>query len=522
MADVSREIIELEHLIAAGRYKDAVVLGRQITARQPAQQRAWLSLSEASRMLGDYDSAVGSAAQALNLDRTDPYALAQNARCLLPGADFNAILPMLTEGLVHHGDIPWVLETMAACAVGIDHWQYALKFYSRLGGLRPLNPQYQFMLGVCNSVQGCLPEAEEHLLHAVRLAPLHGAAWHALMDVAPDSVDRATIDALCAQADGTPASPWFWQIKGQLSQKEQHYGEAFTCYTNACTAKRKQMNYSVDDEIGLMQGLTAAYKQPAPGSAVIPDAAPTGPVFIVGLPRTGSTLVETFLVNSGALAAAGELRDLEVLLLAAVGKTPMQGLAREDAARIAAANAGSLGADYLRRVRGRSALPGQRIIDKNPFNFRFIGPLLEAMPEARVVHVRKHPLDACLGNFRHLFAAVAKYSYDLEELAAYYIAYDQLMRHWQLLYPDRLLTVDYETLITDPERESQRIYQHCGLIWSEEIISLEGRQGEIRTASANQIRRGLNTQALGRWRHFAEGLEPLRKRLEEAGISGLD
>jgi tetratricopeptide (TPR) repeat protein len=519
-AAMETEIDMLDSLLSQRNYQQAVVLGQQLTGKFPRSVRAWLSYSEALRSTGCCDQAICASSEALALQPIDAFALAQHARCLLPAADFSALSEVLKQGLHTRDATIWALETLASCAVGIDHWEYAQKYYELLCQQFPRNAHYQAMLGVTLSVRGDTSASAEHLLAALQLNPAQGNACWSLMDVAPDRVNEQQV----RQQIQNPAlselqKVYFYQVLGQICQRQKKYQESFFYYQRANTIRRNTLRYSLQQDKQFFEDLIGNFTDdPVNHNSDAHESISQAPIFIVGLPRSGSTLVERILVNSDAVEAVGELRDMEVLLLQSAGRQAVESLRAGDTARILEQDLSLTGERYLQRARSRLLVKGKRVSDKNPFNFRFIGFIMRALPQARIVHVRKAPLDACFGNYKHLFASAAPYSWTLEELGEYYALYAMLMQHWEKLYPQQILTVQYEELLQDPQSVSRELFAFCGLDWRAQVVDMAQHTGEIKTASANQVRRGIHGKAVGVASHYADELQPLRQILQAHGL----
>jgi hypothetical protein len=157
-------------------------------------------------------------------------------------------------------------------------------------------------------------------------------------------------------------------------------------------------------------------------------------------------------------------------------------------------------------------------VDKTPVNFLYIGLIAKALPGASIIHVRRHPVDACLSMYRALFGTGYPFSYDLDDLTEYYIAYDTLMRHWQAVFPEFILDVSYEDMVENQEAVSKRVIAHCGLDWEPSCLDFETNSAPVATASAAQVRKPIYRDALARWRRFENQLSPLIERLRDAGI----
>jgi len=228
------------------------------------------------------------------------------------------------------------------------------------------------------------------------------------------------------------------------------------------------------------------------------------PVFIVGMPRSGTTLVEQILASHPQVHGAGELPLLRQL----VANTAVNALEPRDLA--------PLGRSYAQRL---SALaPGrERVVDKEPLNFLHCGLIHLMLPNARMVHCRRNALDTCLSCYTKPFVGELGFAYDLRELGLYYRHYESLMAHWRsLLSPARFLEVDYETLVEDLEGEGRRLVDFCGLEWNEACLSFHQTRRHVSTASATQVREPLYRTSVGRWKSYARYLEPLMGALEEA------
>jgi hypothetical protein len=194
----------------------------------------------------------------------------------------------------------------------------------------------------------------------------------------------------------------------------------------------------------------------------------------------------------------------------------------ETIAAAARADLGAIGRDYLARSAHHRRNPALRFTDKFPGNFHYAGFIARALPEARIVCLRRSPMDTVLSNFRNLFAVSSRYydySYDLLDIAAYYRRFDRLMARWRETLPGRVIEVRYEDLVADQERQSRRILAHCGLAWSDDCLSFHTNQAPVSTPSAAQVRRPIYPDSVARWKRHADVLEPVSRFFAEAGIA---
>jgi tetratricopeptide (TPR) repeat protein len=249
-----------------------------------------------------------------------------------------------------------------------------------------------------------------------------------------------------------------------------------------------------------------------------PDAH-DAPVFVVGMPRTGTTLVERMLSSHPDVASAGESQNFGLLLKRACRTSSPRVLDVETLQQSQCIDAATLGREYLARTRPAGREP--RFVDKMPLNFFYLGHIARALPGARIVVVRRHPLDTALSNFRQLFATrftYYDYARDLGAIGHYYACYDRLMAHWRRVLPGRVLELQYESLVAQPEAEVTRLLAHCGLPWSDACLAFERNPQAVATASAVQVRRPLYAEGVGRWRRYVTRLAPVVDALHSEGV----
>jgi tetratricopeptide (TPR) repeat protein len=283
--------------------------------------------------------------------------------------------------------------------------------------------------------------------------------------------------------------------------------------------KRSQMFYDEAATFGLFERTRAAFTGDVMRRVQGVGEVSSVPVFILGMPRSGSTLVEQILASHPAVFGAGEIEDFEKAVMGVTGAkwgfldaNEITSLASRDEFR-------RLGTDYLNRIRA-SAPEAERITNKTPENFRFIGLIHLALPNARIIHTRRDAIDTCLSCFEHWFVRRLQYTYNLGELGRYYNAYEAMMAHWRAVLPQNvMLDLDYEELVADPEGQARRIVAHCGLEWDARCLDFHRTERVVRTASTSQVRRPVYKSSVGRWRALAPFLGPLLAELRASGAS---
>jgi tetratricopeptide (TPR) repeat protein len=291
----------------------------------------------------------------------------------------------------------------------------------------------------------------------------------------------------------------------------ERFDEAFPCFADAASARRRHLAYDVALDERKMQRIREAFSSPS-ARRTTGGIDSSGHLFIVGLPRSGTTLVERILLGLSGVSSNGETDHFSKSLLAA---SPAQGA--DVFARAAAADPDSVAARYAALADGAGR--GGKIIEKLPMNYLYLGAIHRALPDAKLILVTRSPLDSCFAMYRTLFGEAYPFSYDFEDLARYYSAYRALVDHWRASFGESIHEIVYEELVKDPPRLGAALAQHCGLAWSEQAIDVQKSAAVSLTASAAQIRRPIYGSSSGRWRSYRAHLEPLIRALRGRGVA---
>ena len=277
--------------------------------------------------------------------------------------------------------------------------------------------------------------------------------------------------------------------------------------------KRQLVVYDETQTMALFERIQATFTpELMRGKADLGDPSPL-PVFIIGMPRSGTTLAEQILASHRKAFGGGELQFFRDAVGSARGPVGTVAFVPEAAAAMTGAELRRLAACYLADT-SALAPAAERIVDKQPTNFLMAGLIHLALPKARILHMRRDPVDTCFSCFSQLFAGHQPYAYDLGELGRYYRAYAQLMEHWRaVLPPGVMLEVQYEALVDDFERQARRIVAHAGLDWDGACLAFHKTERRVRTASMVQVRQPIFRSSVGRARPYGELLRPLREAL---------
>lgn len=390
----------------------------------------------------------------------------------------------------------------------------ALASFSAATRLDPASAPAHKHLSISLADAGRLSEAIDAARTALQLRPGYASVLCHLADLKTISSrqdpDLQELEALAHSTDELPDDDSvhvFFALAKAYSDLGD-YQRSFACLTRANALRRRTVDYDSSAEIGFLRQIAHVFDEGLFEHFAGAGSASEAPILIVGMPRSGTTLVEQILASHPHVHGAGELRDLQELS-AAVSVLTDDGLGfPHDMPRLSRQDLTRLGHAYTQRL-CRRAPDAARIIDKNPLNFRYVGLARLIVPHARIIHCTRDPLDTCVSCFILDFRGV-DFSYDLHELGQYYRAYEQLMAHWRRVLPlGSVLDVRYEQLVDDVESETRRLLSHCGLDWDDACLSFYSNERHVRTASYAQVRQPVYRNSVGRWRRYESHLGPL-------------
>lgn len=396
----------------------------------------------------------------------------------------------------------------------------ALPFLRRAADATPFDAGARYGLGAAFLFLGRFEEARRHLMEAVRLEPRHFMAWYSLVELEKQTAEANHIpqlEALFAPPDSDGSRRL--HIGHALAKTCEDMGQhevAFDWLVRGKAVRRGGADYSDGREDALFAA--AADTATLGGQGFASDA----PIFIGGMPRSGTTLVEAILSAHPDVTACGEVAMIPALVKHLSGGSQRPILDPANLREMADADPAVLGRSYIeatRAVAGRTP----RFTDKTPLNALYAGLIHWALPNARIVCLRRDPMDSVISFFRTMFVAtphVYPSVYDLETAARHYVRFHRLADHWrETLPPDRYREVRYEELVADQEGETRRLLDFVGLEFDPRTLVFHKQQSTVSTASAVQVRRPIYTTALGRWKRYGDRLNPAVAILTAAGIA---
>ncbi|QUD85956.1 tetratricopeptide repeat-containing sulfotransferase family protein [Phenylobacterium montanum] len=439
--------------------------------------------------------------------------LVQVQQLMLRGRRAEALASL--KGIVEAaGASPDLLARAASLFGQMNAHPAAADCQRRLVRLLPGHPDVLRGLAAAETACGRLGEAERLLDAAIAADPAECDSWYNRAVLRRQTAARNHIAALrarLAHPSGRGIVPLAYALAKELEDLGEH-GESFVWLKQGADARRAMLSYRVEGDVQAMADIAAVFSVEKLANTPAADN-PERPIFIVGLPRTGTTLLERMLGMHSQVTALGELTELPL----AVTRAAAGGDKGETIRRAGEADFAALGRDYLRAV--ATYEPARPVTtDKLPNNFLYIGLLYRGLPRARVIHLRRHPMDSAYAIYKTLFRMGYPYAYDLNDLARYYAAYARLMRHWRAAAPGYVVDLDYEALVQRPEATARDLYARLELDWQPACLEFHRHDAPVATASAAQVREPVHTGSVGLWRHHQAELEPFAAGLRAEGI----
>ncbi len=505
------------------RAADALVAGELATAerslrarlkRAPTDVAAIRMLAELASRLGRYGDAEKLLSRALELapgfrPARHNYALVLHRQNR--AAEAIAQLDQLLADDPHNAG----LANLKAAALGrIGEFEDAIGLYEEVLARVPDQPKVWMSYGHTLKTVGRQADSVAAYRRSIALQPELGEAWWSLANlkrVAFDEADRAAMRAALASAAEAEDRFHLEFALGKAAEDAGDYAGAFAHYAAGNRQRRAMVRYDpaeIEDHLARARALftPAFFAERAAGGCARPD-----PIFIVGMPRAGSTLLEQILASHSQVEGTMELPDIAQL----AGRIGGRKLRSQDhaypegLAELTAAELTALGEEYLARTRVQRKTDAPFFLDKMPNNFLHVGLIRLILPNARIIDARRHPLACCFSNYKQHFARGQAFTYDLAELGRYYRAYTELMAHFDLVQPGAVRRVHYEAVIADLAGEVRALLAWLGLPFEAACLAYHRSDRAVRTASSEQVREPIFTQGLDQWRHFAPWLGPL-------------
>ncbi len=401
-----------------------------------------------------------------------------------------------------------------------DHTEQAEAWLRKALDMKRDDADGWYQLGLLLLESGKIDQGREALLKTLQLDPDHADAALLLADTRHfGKVDdeAALIQNMYRRADeGSEQRMKLAFAYGKVLDDLDRTEEAFACIREANEIRHRHSSYDQETELAHLEAIMNAYDEDTIGRAC--NLEDESPIFIIGMPRCGSTLVEQILAAHPDVCPRGETGLMEETFLR-LGEQRQGTLTLQDVQGFSSEQWKAIGENYLAALRAEDGSP--RLTDKTLSNIRFVGAIYCALPRARIIHVRRNPMDTCWSIHRHhLLGPLFDFGSSLGELGYYYRMYQRLMDHWRRILPQGVMhEIDYEILVTDPEREIRKLLEACGLDWNDRCLRFYEVKANVRTASFMQVRRPITPESIGSWKRYSAHLRPLMQILGETSAN---
>jgi len=454
----------------------------------------------------------------VKLDKNHVAAWAHLASIYMRDSKVNLADNALTEARKLNTDDPIVLDLIGTTLSLMGEHSLAKEFFTRANAIAPNHIPYMHNLANCLVYHGDTEKAESIFRNIIKLRPNH-AQSHWALSTSQKSRDTSHIEEMknyCEQSNNALSQSFYYYAMGKEFEDQQQWDEAFEAFSKGAAAKRSIEQFDEQTEIDTFDFLTENFSEQwlNEGSSGNPD---TSPIFVLGQPRTGTTLIERIITSHSEVHSAGELQQFKLAVRRLSNTTIKKPFSRElfDAAKpLDYLKVGNMYMQTIGRMRGNTA----RFVDKLPQNYLMIPLILKALPNAKIVHLVRDPMDACFSSFKQLFADAYQHSYEQEEMARHHVRYRKLMQVWRERFPGRFFDISYEDTARDIEPNAHALLEYLELPWQDECLNFHKQDSAVNTASAVQVREPAHTRSIGRWLRYEKHLQPMLNILKDSNI----
>jgi tetratricopeptide (TPR) repeat protein len=514
-----QHLADAQIAINARRFGAASLLLRRRLEQAPQDIAALRMLAEVAAEQEDYVEAERLLEEALRIAPGCSDARFDLARVLYSQQKAGPILAMLDRLLrLDPGDLHY--RSLLAAAYGLLGLNdQSIEILSKLIDEHPRDERLWLAYGHSFRTAGRSREAVDAYRKCIALRPGFGEAWFSLANLKTfrfSADDRAAMLAQIARDDIPDNDRLQFEFAlGKVLEDSREFAESFAHYARGNALRRAMVIYDGGGNTALVERSKALYTREFFAARAGSGCQSTEPIFIVGLPRSGSTLLEQILASHSQVEGTRELPDVPGFALE-LGAREVRGerpTYPESVARLSRAELNAFGERYLSQARPNRLLGKPYFIDKMPSNFFHVGLIQLILPNARIIDARRSPLGCCFANFKQHFQSGVWFTYSLRDLGIYYRDYVGLMRHFDTAMPGRIHRVQYEQLVANPETEIRAVLSYCGLSFEEQCLRFHETRRVVQTASSEQVRRPLYAESVDQWRNYEPWLGELKEAL---------
>ncbi|MGI9271049.1 MAG: sulfotransferase [Woeseiaceae bacterium] len=509
-------------LMKAGKLQEAAAACDQLNQAFPDYDSGWNTTSRVAINLNEPIIALKAVHQALLISPEKPEWLLQKMACLAVYGDLNAARVIADELASHSFNTAYHASSCAVIMSRLERHEDAVEQYRRAVELNPDNANFRFNLATAQRMLGKVDEASVSLDEALKLNPTDCEAQLLRSGLRTQTENDNNIDSLYDALERIPEShpgrvQLFYALAKEFNDLKR-YEESFRNLQQGASERREKIDYDAAQDVRAMAAISeqfdADFFASAGGGFVNAE-----PIFVVGLPRSGIALVDRILSKHPVVRSIGEAQGFGLQLVEQVQKVKGE-LPTDTVDLISAArdiDFAELGEAYVNHEKPA----GKEIahfVNKMPNNFMYAGLIHLALPKAKIVLLERDPMDVCYALFKTLFPGPYPYSYDLEELGHYIVAYNQLIAHWHAVMPNVIYTLRYEDLVAESRPVIEGLLGYCDLSFDDDSVNFRSVVEAARSAGDARVRHEFRAKSIGAWKHYAEQLQPVADIFREAGV----
>jgi len=513
------ELIKAANALVENRLAVAEQTLRAILMARPTDVAAIRMLAETGMRLGRYDDAENLLARCVELAPGFTAARHNYATVLYRQNKSQAAIAEVDRLLAEDPANPGYRNLKAAALARIGEYEQAIALYGAVLKDQPRQPKVWMSYGHSLKTVGRQADCIEAYRRCVALAPQFGEAWWSLANlktVTFDAADVAAMEDQLRRADLTDEDRFHLEFAlGKAREDAGEYEASFGHYARGNALRRQALDYEAAETEDQVRRARTLFDRPFFAARAGQGSSAPDPIFVVGLPRAGSTLVEQILASHSQVEGTQELPDIIALARRIGGKAKKASESSypEALAELGPRQLTALGEEYMARAEVHRKLGRPFFIDKMPNNWAHLGLIHLALPNAKIVDARRHPLGCGFSGFKQHFARGQGFTYDLTDIGRYYVSYVEYLAHFDAILPGRVHRVIYERMVADPEAETRALLAYCGLPFEDACLRFYENDRAVRTASSEQVRRPIFTDAADHWRNYDPWLGPLKAAL---------
>lgn len=505
--------------LSENKLREAGEYCRKLLSAQPELVEGHFLVGLIAREMKDRRTAISAFGSVTQLKPDHAAAYAQLAIIFMQSGQPNRGYEAMLKAVEHESGDAIVQSLIGQVYFMLGEQDASFQWHSKALLLQPDNPA--FNVNCANSLVflGRLDDAREALHKALKLQPGSPQAHWILsnVDKAKDTTHIEEIRALLGRPNlATKGKAFLSYALGKELEDLQQWDAAFEALSEGASARRNVIEYDEASEAAMFKALEHTFTSEWMAKPASGQADPS-PIFIVGQPRSGTTLVERIITSHSQVHSAGELQQFGIAIRRMLDYRQPRRYSADLVRRSADLDVNELGQLYFdmsRKMRGD--LP--RFVDKLPSNYQNIPLILKALPNAKIIHLVRNPMDACFSSFKQLFADAYPHSYDQQEMARHHARYLHLMAVWRERFPGRFFDIRYEDIARDVEPNARALINYLELPWEDACLSFHSQSTAVTTASAVQVREPAHTRSIGRWQKYETQLAPMRSELEKWGV----